>query len=518
MHTTRNCGPRLSLSIKVKAALALAATLAVTACAPKQDPADADECPDVNYGLTTLRDAKFVSSIPVIDTEVLTRMAGKFPGCAIGIVDHGEVAYLKAYGVADLNGPGAADDVPFTTSTVGGIGSVSKVLTAVAVMRLVEMGELALGAAISTYFPHAVPTSWAHVTVENLLSHRGGFARDPDSALPGTLTPAQLDAAFGPKASQHPRYAIWEFLGTSLGAADLGKLGTYAYSNIGYTVLGAIVDTVTASPAFPGGALGYERFVWTLFADRAQATALTAALDHPWRDGDIVGLAQSYSALGIEMNTNYSGWQSAAGGWSMTIGDLSRVLIAIAGNQINGAASLTAMRSNPGPGIGSDDYGLGLFLEDKAGRDAWSHGGRIDGFRTQVMYWPGEEVGVAVFANADVQGVHGIAEEVGRIWMDQAPAAAPPSRNQQAAMNTPGYQVSRDHFAGAEAVVRPVRRLLGESRTAQWLVDSVGVQGSLGRQLVDTARRTPTDANTASRLFLDLLGVAGRAGPYTPRR
>ncbi len=394
MNMIRNGGSRLPLSVKVKSALALAATLAVTACAPKQDPADPDECPDVNYGLTTVRDAKFVSSIPVIDNEVLTRMAGKFPGCAIGIVDHGQVAYLKAYGVADLNGPGAADDVPFTTSTVCGIGSVSKVLTAVAVMRLVELGEVALGAAISTYFPHAVPASWAQVTVENLLSHRGGFARDPNNALPGTITPAQLDMAFGPKASQHPRHAIWEFMNTTLGAADVGKIGTYAYSNIGYTILGAIVDSVTASPAFPGGALGYERFVWTLFADRAQATALTAALDHPWRETDIVGLAQSYSALGVEMNTDYSGWQGPAGGWSMTIGDLSRVLIAIAGNQINGAPSLTAMRTNPGP-VGSDDYGLGLFLEDKAGRDAWSHGGLIDGFRTQVMYWPGEEVGVA---------------------------------------------------------------------------------------------------------------------------
>lgn len=510
MHTKRS----LSAVSRLSVSPLLVSALLLSACAPKQDPADPDQCPDVNYGLTTLRDAQFVASIPAIDNEVLVRMAGKFPGCAIGIVDHGQVAYLKAYGIADLNGAGAADDEPFTTSTVCGIGSVSKVLTAVAVMRLAEMNQLSLDSAISTYFPHAVPAGYGQVTVRNLLSHRGGFVRDPNSAQPGTLTPAQVEAAFGAKASQHPRFAIWEFLGAANGTPDITKIGTYTYSNIGYVLLGAIVDNITSNAAFPGGPVGYEKFVWSLFADRAQDTALTTALDHPWRANDIVGLAQSYDAANMPMDTDYSGWQSACGGWSMTIGDLSRVLVALTGNQVISAASLTQMRTNPGPGIGTDNYGLGLFLDSRIGRPAFWHGGVIDGFRTQMTYWPNQQVGVVVMANRDAQGVGAIADAVGKVWIEQAPAAAPPSRSQQAEMNTPAYEVSRHHFAGAERIVRGLIATLGADRTASRLIAQVGAQSSLGRLLVDQVRRAPTDVQSASRLFLDVLGRDGHVGDY----
>jgi CubicO group peptidase (beta-lactamase class C family) len=415
------------------------------------------------------------------------------------------------------------DDVPVTKNTVFGIGSISKVLTATAVMKLVEMNLVVLDAPIANYF-NASPAGWNQVTVRNLLSHRGGFLRDPDLTDPSTLSPAQIDAAFGQKASQHPRYAIWEFLFTPRGTPTVANIGQFAYSNIGYTVLGAIVDQVTTDPAFPGGPAGYERFVWSLFAG-AQDASITAALDHPWRHDDIVARAESYSAGGNEFATDWSGWQSASGGWSMTVSDLARVLQALEENQILGVASTTALRTNPGPGIGDINYGLGLILDQKDGKSAWSHSGRIDGFRSEMIYWPSEDVGVAVLTNGDVSGIDGIAIGVARHWFSTGggiggqsagPRFDPISRSQAAEMNTASFAVSKRHFAGLDAFVRPLVVRYGSNGAADWLARTIGSQSRNGQSLVDGIRRSPRDVEGACRNLLDVLQSDGRVGSYRP--
>jgi CubicO group peptidase (beta-lactamase class C family) len=510
METFQNTSPRAA-----RATLCAALALGVAACAPNQDPFDPDQAPDINYAVTQLKDAKLVGTIQVIDDEVLARMAGRFPGVAIAIADGGVIRYTQGYGVADFHvKANPFDDDPMTKDTVAGIGSVSKTLTATAVMRLAELGHLGLDTPIANYFPHWTPPEWNFVTVRQTLAHRGGFARDPNSAQAGTLTPAALDGVFGPRSSQHPRYGVLEFILTPNGIPALGQVGSYAYSNIGYVVLGAIVDWITTQPAFADGPKGYEPFVWSLFAN-AQDAALTTCLDHPWRATDIPNLAQSYDSNWNELDTPYSGWQSAPGGWSMTVADLARAFVALEENQILSAASLTAMRTNPGPWVaGTSNYGLGLFLESKAGRPAFSHGGLIDGFRTQVIAWPGEDLVVAVFANADRQGVGGIAEEVGRIWIEQGPFTPVVSRGDRAFMQSATYEVSIRDFAGAERLVRGLLGRYGDDGTAAWLGRTVGAQSSLGSLLVDSVRRDPLAVEQASQQFLDVLGVDGRVGPY----
>lgn len=490
--------------------------LGVAACAPRQDPAHPDQAPDVNYDLTAIKDQKYVGAIPQIDAYVQAQMAGKFPGCAIGIVHQGQIAYLRAYGVADFQvAANPFDDVPFTKRTVASIGSVSKVATAIAVMKLAELGHVNLDAPASTYFPHWTP-GWNAITVRQLLSHRAGLARDPDPAQPGTLSPAGLDASFGAHCSQHPRYGVLEFLLTANAVPVPANIGTYAYSNIGYTVLGAIVDHVTQQPAF-ASTPGYERFVWSLLMDNP-ASALTACLDHPWRDGDIPDHAQSYTAAWAPLNVNYSGWQGPAGGWSMTIGDLARLAIALDHNQILSGASLAAMRTNPGPvAPGTDDYGLGLFLEDKAGRTAYSHGGVIEGFRTQLIVWPDHDVAVVAFANADRIGIGGIAEEVGRMWIEQGPFTPIVGGLELEETRSPLYEVSVRDFDAAQTMVLDLLRRNGEAGTASLLQERVGRQSVLGRMLVDAIQRSPRDVAGACRSFLDVLLRDGHVGGYRRR-
>ena len=99
---------------------ALLATIAgaVSACAPIQDPAHPDQCPDVNYSVTAVKDAQQIGSIAAIDVEVTSRMAGKFPGCAIAIVEGDEIVYMKGYGFSHFNVSSLPPIlVPFTTTT-----------------------------------------------------------------------------------------------------------------------------------------------------------------------------------------------------------------------------------------------------------------------------------------------------------------------------------------------------------------------------------------------------------------
>lgn len=413
---------------------------ALAACVPVQDPNDPDQAPDINYTVTELKDTSLVGSLPHIDQEVLDRMIGKFPGCAIGIVDGGEVVYLKGYGVADFHIKGNPfDDDLFTKDTVVGIGSVSKTLTAMAIMALKDMGKVQLNASLASYFPHAVPAGWHLISVRDVMAHRGGFERDPNPAAPGALSAADVDAIFGEQhSSQHPRRAIREFLATSLGNPTPAKIGDYHYSNIGYTVLGALIDNVTNDGSFPDTQTGYERFVWSLVTG-ASDSSLTAALDQHWRDGDIPNLAQSYDGNWDPMDTPYSGWQGPAGGWSMTIGDLSRVLANMMTNEIVTGANLAQMRTNPGFG---GSYGLGLFLDPKLGQPAYHHGGSIDGFRTQVLVLPESDIAVAVFANADRSGVGAIADAVALSYLENRDVAPEFSRFDMAVLESDRGQAS----------------------------------------------------------------------------
>lgn len=488
------------------AILGLAITLLASGCVPKQDPNDPDQCPDINYSLTALKDANLIGSFPLIDDEVQARIAGKFPGCAIAIVDSGKVVYTKGYGFADLNSlEFEFDNVAFTKDTVAGIGSVSKVLTAIATMRLVELGLVNLDSPITTYFPHAVPAGWGQVSVRQLMSHRGGFERHPNQNLAGSLSAAQIDAAFGEvHSSQHPRYAIWEFLLTSRGAPDVDKIGQYSYSNIGYTILGALVDLVSRDHGFPVEKTGYERFIWSLLSG-AKDAALTPALNHPWRNSDIPNLAQSYKDANVEVNSNYSGWQGPSGGWSMTIGDLARVLIALQENQILSAQSLAAMRTNPGS-PSSADYGLGLFLENKCDLPAYHHGGLIDGFRTQVIVWPGEDVAVAAFVNRDASGVNAIAEAIGKIYMENRSMRMEFSEEDQRFMSSSTYQVAKLYFPALELPLRRLNRNLGTPIVANTLAYIFGNHSSTGREMVDLIRSGEGSVEGVASKFLTLMG------------
>jgi CubicO group peptidase (beta-lactamase class C family) len=90
-------------------------------------------------------------------------------GLVLGVVKDGRVILRKGYGVKSLTAPGAPD-----ADTIFYIGSLSKALTAVGLMRLVESGNVRLGDPAGKYLP-ALPTDWQAITVGQFMAHQSGI-------------------------------------------------------------------------------------------------------------------------------------------------------------------------------------------------------------------------------------------------------------------------------------------------------------------------------------------------------
>jgi len=89
-------------------------------------------------------------------------------GISILAIKDGETIYA-CRGMADLN-----SRTPVSKQTAFHLASISKPFTAIAIMQLVERGQLNLSDSILTYIPE-LPSSWNAITIENLLIHRSGI-------------------------------------------------------------------------------------------------------------------------------------------------------------------------------------------------------------------------------------------------------------------------------------------------------------------------------------------------------
>ena len=95
--------------------------------------------------------------------------AKKVTGASVAIAKDGKLDFAQGFGSADLE-----NDVPYQSETVNRLASVSKTITAVAVMQLVEAGKIDLDADIRTYVPE-FPDKGEKVTARHILTHTSGI-------------------------------------------------------------------------------------------------------------------------------------------------------------------------------------------------------------------------------------------------------------------------------------------------------------------------------------------------------
>jgi CubicO group peptidase (beta-lactamase class C family) len=104
-----------------------------------------------------------------VDDYVRAQMQERhIPGAAIAVVKDGRIVKAEGYGLANVE-----LNVPATKETVFEIGSVTKQITAAAIMLLVEEGKINADEKIGKYLPDT-PQLWSKVTVRHLLTHTSG--------------------------------------------------------------------------------------------------------------------------------------------------------------------------------------------------------------------------------------------------------------------------------------------------------------------------------------------------------
>ncbi len=165
--------------------------------------------------LWAVQAASVAAQVDAVVAQVMQQ--DHIPGLALAVLKDGQPLILKGYGYADI-----AQQEPVSTSTLFGIGSVSKVITAYALMQLVAQGKVDLDASVLKYIPKA-PAQWRNVTIRSLLSHTSGIPQRQGPHLPWLK--------------------VWQEVGQKPMQFQPGT--QTKYNNFGFIVLGRVIENVT---------------------------------------------------------------------------------------------------------------------------------------------------------------------------------------------------------------------------------------------------------------------------------
>ncbi len=152
----------------------------------------------------------------------------QIPGLILGVVENGTVVLTKGYGVKKLG----TNDVP-DENTVFAIGSVSKALTAVGTMMLVDKGKVNLDEPIGSYL-HGLPPAWEKITVRQYMTHTSGIPDFPKSRTfqEAVRRVANKPLQFPPGTQQKYTNANFAVIGQMIEAVSGQAYEAYMHDNV----------------------------------------------------------------------------------------------------------------------------------------------------------------------------------------------------------------------------------------------------------------------------------------------
>jgi CubicO group peptidase (beta-lactamase class C family) len=302
--------------------------------------------------------------------------AQKMPGLSVAIL-HGDFRWSRGFGLADVE-----NEVPARADSSYRMASVTKPMTAVAVLRLVEEGKIDLDAEVQTYVPY-FPKKSKPVTVRQLLAHQGGISHYRDYAKEGRI-----------REPKNTREAIAVFEDFDL----ISEPGTaYNYSTYGFNLLGAVIEGASGKP--------YAEYltenVWKPLGMTATRMDDPRALI-PHR---VTGYVLENGTLQRSEYTDISS-RFAGGGTRSTVDDMVRFVEGLAAGKVLKAETRNAAWSAQPTRDGRyTNYGLGFGLENRNGRWLVGHSGAQQETRTDLVIAPSERFAYALasnFENADL--------------------------------------------------------------------------------------------------------------------
>ncbi|WP_327018739.1 serine hydrolase domain-containing protein [Croceibacter atlanticus] len=287
----------------------------------------------------------------------------KFMG-AVKVTKDGENLYSNAIGYASVT-----DSIKNNVDTKFRIGSISKTFTATIIYQLIEAGKLSLDTKLSTYFPKIKHSE--EITIKELLNHRSGIYNF-------TTSPAFPYMMYNETSHEDLLELIYN-LEPAFYPNDKSE-----YSNTNYVLLSYIIEEIEGQD---------------------YAKSLQSRIAEP------LGLKNTYYGKEIEIANNeassfqyVSSWSklddshlsipSGAGAIVSTVSDLTIFINSLLTTEkLITSTSLDQMKTT------IDHFGHGLFKVPFYEDSGFGHGGSIDGFKSELYYFPASKIAVSILSN-----------------------------------------------------------------------------------------------------------------------
>ena len=329
-----------------------------------------------------------------MDKKILTekleqmRVDSCVAGMSVAVTDREKIIYSEGFGVESVERP----EVPHGADSMFRIASMTKIVTSIMVMRLVEEGHLSLDGLVRDYVPDlklSRPEALEQLTLKHLLTHTGGFPKD--GVIPeGSRNEETIEADV-------------ERIVPTLEIATLPEEGVPLYANVGFVIAGYMASKVTGKPLaqlldeYVIQPLGMERTTLDFF----RAATWTFSQPHfQLEDG----------GFEVEHRQRINTYYHACGGLYSNTTDMCRLARFLLNRGVNDSGERllkeetienmftkhTLKDINPG-----DYYGLGIHIHKYEDRFFYGHSGNIHPYNTSVFVDYETGLGVVTLMNSD---------------------------------------------------------------------------------------------------------------------
>ena len=325
------------------------------------------------------------------------------PGLVYGVVAHDKLEYVKPLGIQDIDAKR-----PVTADSLFRIASMTKAFTALTLLHLRDQGKVALQANVEDYIPelkgwHYPTTDSPKIRVIDILGHAPGFVTDDP---------------WGDRQTPIPEQQFTDMLKKGI-AFDHAPATQFAYSNLGFAMVGRIIQNVEKRPysAVAGDLLLKPLGMASSGFNIANSPADKRAIGYRWennqwaREPDL-GEGAFTSIGGLQTSANdYSKWVAyLLSAWpprsDADHGPVPRQTMRELAKGSDFPLAVTRPGDKrPNPCRQAETYGMGLYVVNDCELPlAITHNGGYPGYGSSMLLFPEAGVGLFVFTNRTYAG------------------------------------------------------------------------------------------------------------------
>lgn len=430
----------------------------------------------------------------------------KLTGISVAIVKD-DFRWGKGFGLADVE-----NKVPATVDSSYRMASVTKPMTAVGVLKLVEQGKIDLDAEVQKYVPD-FPKKPHPVTIRQLLGHLGGISHYRNYNVEGRV-----------REPKNTKEALAMFQDFDL----IAEPGTrYSYSSYGYNLLGAVIEGASGRPY--GDFMRDE--VWAPLGMTATRMDDPRAL--------IPNRVRGYTKEGDNLrNSEYVDISSrfAGGGTRSTVADMLRFATGL--EKILKPQTIDLMWTGLTTRDGTNTrYGLGWGVTPQAGRFYAGHSGSQQETRTDLSWFPREKFGFALASNLEEADLTAVSVKIVELFLGDSWNVNyyTGKKEEQLLLNAMGVtwnnglafyeRYNREHAGDAaaafryfnEAVKKADEKMISEGRHRAGKESFIVVGAAMAQALAKSGARLETYHNKGELAFFDDYVKLYRRTPSIPR-